>query len=176
MNFDLFAPILTNRLTLQAERCLNQHQNVFYKHVPLRPKQLTLAQKFTNTFIRWKQSKQISSGSKFNHQAKIGVSSTVWCPSQDGVFVSFSLLPLPKPHWGALFSVEMEALGAPATCPGAPPEYPEGCSGMLLARRSHQKSVKDGSGMPKDSSPGSLAEKTSAVMLFRPHGQMQKTR
>lgn len=48
-------------------------------------------------------SKPISSCSKSNQQPKVEVNSMVWYPSQDVVSVSFSLLPLPQPHWRVFF-------------------------------------------------------------------------
>lgn len=59
----------------------------------------------------------------FKHLVRLWSGSMVWCPSQDVLSVSFSLLPLPQPHW-VLVCVEMEGLWPPATCPGWPSRRP----------------------------------------------------
>lgn len=106
-------------------------------------------------------SKPISSCSKSNQQPKVEVNSMVWYPSQDGVSVSFSLLPLPQPHWRVFFQRGDGGSMTTSHMPSSPFWMPW----MLPARRSYQMSVKDGSSIKI--LPLVLAGKTSAMMLVR---------
>lgn len=107
-------------------------------------------------------SKPISSCSKSNQQPKVEVNSMVWYPSQDGVSVSFSLLPLPQSHWRGFFSVEMEVLWPPATCP----VRSSGCHECCLPGDLTRCLSRMGQACKKIL-PLVPAGKTSAVMLVR---------